>query len=279
MAFFKFRKDGAEPAAPAPAAESLEAMRKRARHRLIGAAALVLIGVIGFPLLFDSQPRPIDVDIVINIPEKNKVAPLAATPSVVAASQAEAPPPPAPAPVEKETLVTPAPVEKMIVPAVTAAPDKATAKAGTQTPAPVETKPDAKATAKTDTKTDTMSDAKPAVKADAKPIDNKSTTEAAKAQTLLEGKEPAPAPAPAPAASAPALRYVVQVGAFAEAQKAKEARQILEKAGISTYAQVADTKEGRRTRVRVGPFTNKADVDKAIEKIKALNLPTQVLTL
>ena len=275
MAFFKFRKDGAEPAAPAPAAESLEAMRKRARHRLIGAAALVLIGVIGFPLLFDSQPRPIDVDIVINIPEKNKVAPLAATPSVVAASQAEAPPPPAPAPVEKETLVTPAPVEKMIVPAVTAAPDKATAKAGTQTPAPVETKPDAKATAKTDTKTDTMSDAKPAVKADAKPIDSKSMTEAAKAQTLLEGKEPAPAPA----ASAPALRYVVQVGAFAEAQKAKEARQILEKAGISTYAQVADTNEGRRTRVRVGPFTNKADVDKAIEKIKALNLPTQVLTL
>ena len=277
MAFFKFRKDGAEPAAPAPAAESLEAMRKRARHRLIGAAALVLIGVIGFPLLFDSQPRPIDVDIVINIPEKNKVAPLAATPSVVAASQAEAPPPPAPAPVEKETLVTPAPVEKMIVPAVTAAPDKATAKAGTQTPAPVETKPDAKATAKTDTKTDTMSDAKPTVKADAKPIDSKSMTEAAKAQTLLEGKEPASAPAPA--ASAPALRYVVQVGAFAEAQKAKEARQILEKAGISTYAQVADTKEGRRTRVRVGPFTNKADVDKAIEKIKALNLPTQVLTL
>ena len=275
MAFFKFRKDGAEPAAPAPAAESLEAMRKRARHRLIGAAALVLIGVIGFPLLFDSQPRPIDVDIVINIPEKNKVAPLAATPSVVAASQAEAPPPPAPAPVEKETLVTPAPVEKMIVPAVTAASDKATAKAGTQTPAPVETKPDAKATAKTDTKTDTMSDAKPAVKADAKPIDSKSMTEAAKAQSLLEGKEPAPAPA----ASAPALRYVVQVGAFAEAQKAKEARQILEKAGISTYAQVADTKEGRRTRVRVGPFTNKADVDKAIEKIKALNLPTQVLTL
>jgi len=273
MAFFKFRKDGAEPAAPAPAAESLEAMRKRARHRLIGAAALVLIGVIGFPLLFDSQPRPIDVDIVINIPEKDKVAPLAAAPAVVAASQTEAPPPPAPQPVEKETLVNPAPVEKMIVPTVTATPDTPTANTSTQTPASVETKPDAKATAKTDTKTDTKSEAKPTVKADTKPIDSKSATEAAKAQTLLEGKEPAPA------ASAPAPRYVVQVGAFAEAQKAKEARQILEKAGISTYAQVADTKEGRRTRVRVGPFTNKADVDKAIEKIKALNLPTQVLTL
>jgi DedD protein len=36
-------------------------MRRRARHRLIGAAVLVLIGVVGFPLLFDTQPRPIPV--------------------------------------------------------------------------------------------------------------------------------------------------------------------------------------------------------------------------
>jgi len=253
MAFFKFRKDGAEPAAPAPAAESLEAMRKRARHRLIGAAALVLVGVIGFPLLFDSQPRPIDVDIVINIPEKNKVAPMAATPSVVAASQAEAPPPSAPQPAEKETVVTPAPSEKMIVPAASAAVEKATAK--------------------TDTKSENKTDAKSAAKTEVKPTDTKSPAEAAKAQTLLEGKEPAPV------ASSPGLRYVVQVGAFADAQKAQEARHTLEKAGISTYAQVANTKEGKRTRVRVGPFSNKADVDKAVEKIKALNLPTQVLTL
>ena len=60
MAFFKFRKGGDEhaTAAPAPATESVEAMRTRARHRLIGASVLVLVGVIGFPLLFDSQPRP-----------------------------------------------------------------------------------------------------------------------------------------------------------------------------------------------------------------------------
>jgi DedD protein len=29
-------------------------VRKRAKHRLIGAAVLVLVGVVGFPLLFDS---------------------------------------------------------------------------------------------------------------------------------------------------------------------------------------------------------------------------------
>ena len=52
-------------------------MRRRARHRLIGAAVLVLVGVIGFPLLFDTQPRPIAVDIPIEIPDRNKVKPLA----------------------------------------------------------------------------------------------------------------------------------------------------------------------------------------------------------
>ena len=93
MAFFKFRKDGAEPANAAPAAESLEAMRTRARNRLIGAATLVLIGVVGFPLLFDSQPRPIDVNIAIDIPDKAKAAPLSAASA----------PSPAKAPAETET--------------------------------------------------------------------------------------------------------------------------------------------------------------------------------
>ena len=81
MAFFKFRKGGDEHATPAPAPESLEAMRRRARHRLIGASVLVLVGVVGFPLLFDSQPRPIAVDIPIEIPDKTKVTPLG-TPQV-----------------------------------------------------------------------------------------------------------------------------------------------------------------------------------------------------
>lgn len=76
MAFFKFRKGGEDAPAAPTAAESVQAMRTRARHRLIGASVLVLAGVIGFPLLFDNQPRPIAVDIPIEIPDKNKVKPL-----------------------------------------------------------------------------------------------------------------------------------------------------------------------------------------------------------
>ena len=57
-------------------AESVDDMRRRARHRLIGAAVLVVLGVIGFPILFDTQPRPIPVDVPIEIPDRNQVAPL-----------------------------------------------------------------------------------------------------------------------------------------------------------------------------------------------------------
>ena len=77
MPFFTFSKNGAEQQAPSVAPESHDVLRKRARHRLIGTATLVLVGVIGFPLLFDTQPRPIAVDIPIEIPDKTKVEPLA----------------------------------------------------------------------------------------------------------------------------------------------------------------------------------------------------------
>ena len=50
MAFFKFRKDGDESTSAASATESVEAMRKRAKHRRSGASWLVLLGVVGFPM-------------------------------------------------------------------------------------------------------------------------------------------------------------------------------------------------------------------------------------
>ena len=91
-----------------------------------------------------------------------------------------------------------------------------------------------------------------------------------KAQALLEDKPPA---------AADAGRYVVQVGAFAEADRAREVRTKLEKAGLKTYTNVAETKDGKRIRVRVGPFATKPEAKKAAEKIKQLDLPAALLTL
>ena len=54
---------------------------------------------------------------------------------------------------------------------------------------------------------------------------------------------------------------------------------MVEKVGLKTYTHVAETKEGKRTRVRVGPFGSRAEADKAAERIKGLDLPAAVLTL
>ena len=74
-------------------------------------------------------------------------------------------------------------------------------------------------------------------------------------------------------------RYIVQVGAFADATKARETRLKVEKAGLKTYTHVAETKDGKRIRVRVGPFATKAEAEKAAAKLKDLDLPSAVLTL
>ena len=90
MAFFKFRQRGQAPQpeptgrrsrkdeASAAAQESIETVRRRARHRLLGAVVLVGVAVIGFPLLFDTQPRPIAVNAPIVIPDKDTAGPLRA---------------------------------------------------------------------------------------------------------------------------------------------------------------------------------------------------------
>jgi DedD protein len=251
MAFFKFRKGGDEHPTPAPAPESVEALRKRARHRLIGAAILVLLGVVGFPLLFDSQPRPIAVDIPIEIPDKTKVKPLGAVPPAATASVPAA-----------------APVQPSAAPAASAT--RAAAGVVSAPPAAVAPKP----VAKPETKVETKPEAKPEPKPQAKPSDS------AKAQALLDGKEAAKKPeAAAAAAAASAGRFIVQIGAYAEVLKAREARQKLEKAGIKTYTQVVQAPEGKRIRVRVGPFESKAEADKVAAKIKKLDLPAAILEL
>ena len=71
----------------------------------------------------------------------------------------------------------------------------------------------------------------------------------------------------------------MQVGAFADQTKAREARLKVERAGLKTYTNVAETKDGKRIRVRVGPFGTRAEADKAAGKIKGLDLPAAILTL
>jgi DedD protein len=246
MPFFNFRRTPAAAAAAGSSVqtESVEAIRKRAKHRLIGAVVLVLLGVVGFPLLFDTQPRPIADDIPIEIPGQNTVKPLVMPAPAPAASGKVAEPEPA---LASEKVLVP---DKKPEPAAEAPPSVAT----------VEPKPEPKPAPKPEVKPEP----KVAVKAPAV------SDEAARAKALLEGKQ---------APGVAKVRLVVQVGAFADADKAHEVRLKLERAGLKTYTQVADTKDGKRTRVRVGPFSSRAEADKVASKIKSLDLPVAVLTL
>ena len=261
MPFFNFRRapSNSPNAAGAAQPESMEVIRKRAKHRLIGAAVLVLVGVVGFPLLFDTQPRPIAVDIPIEIPGKNTVKPLImpAKPEVAKGTIA-----PAPASAQDKVAVASSlgAKEEILT-------DKKPAPAAPVASAPKKdvelvVKPEAKAVSKPEPKVEAKPENKPAPKAD----------DGARAKALLDGQTVA-----APAASAE--RVVVQVGAFADADKAQEVRLKLEKAGLKTYTHVAETKDGKRIRVRVGPFASKAEADKAASKIKTLDLPAAILTL
>jgi len=286
MAFFKFRSRGQPtnesrntPVSAAPA-ESVEAMRRRARHRLLGAAVLVLVGVIGFPLLFDTQPRPVAVDIPIEIPDRNKVAPLPAP--VAQAPAPAATPAPAKPPVEERPRANAnAPTSGVITETadgreVPSDRPVASAPPAETHPAPKpESKPEAKP--KPEARPEPKPEPKPSTATAAKPADD-----GARARALLDGKTAAAAAAASAkpvAASDDAGRFVVQVGAFADADKAREARQKLERAGLKTYTNVAKTADGERTRVRVGPFASRADADKAAAKVKGLSLPAAVLSL
>jgi len=241
LSFLK-RKDSPTPAHAVDEAASVQAARTRARRRLIGAAVLVGVGIIGFPLLFETQPRPIAVDIPIVIPSRDNAPPLALPQTKAPPPTAQAPasvpaPAPAPAPALPPTVAEPAPAAAPAsAPPVAAAPP---------TPPPPRPAPD---------------------------------SEAQRAQALLEGKPVAAAPA-AVASEAKAARFVVQAGAYTDAATLREARQKVERLGLKTYTQVVETEGGARTRVRVGPFDTREEAEKAAARIKAGGLAANILSL
>ena len=87
-------------------ADEVQRARTRARQRLIGAAVLVVVGIIGFPLLFETQPRPIPVDLPIEIPRKDAAPPLALPAPAASGTPAATQAPPA----ERVIAETPAEV-------------------------------------------------------------------------------------------------------------------------------------------------------------------------
>jgi DedD protein len=244
---FKQKSDSA-PTKLEPA-DAVQQARTRARQRLIGAIVLLAIGIIGFPLVFETQPRPIPVDIPIEIPRRDAAPPLAMPPPRSSPGRAAATPETAPsaagatAPIASET----------------ASVERAASRPVVRATIPVESpRPPVAASA---TSVAAASTAAPTPR----PADD-----GERARALLEAR---------PMAAAEEARFVVQVGAFADAEAARETRKQVDKLGLKTYTQVAQTPSGSRIRVRVGPFATRDEAEAALAKVKTAGLAAVLLTL
>lgn len=279
MPFFKFRRgDSASvpPAGSAAQALSVEVLRKRAKHRLVGASVLVLLGVVGFPLVFDTQPRPVAVDIPIEIPGKNSVKPLvlpaapaatapaktsarAASPETIAAAASLSP---------QEEIYPSKPASPLTEPASPAI-KKEVKPAPRQEAKPevkpkAEPKPEPRIEARAEPKAEPRVEPKPEAKVEAKPV--------VKAET-----KPAPKPAPASDDGARAIALLngtaaLQAQAPKVAAPTKPAALPKPAATEETKAAAAETK-GRMV-VQVGAFADSAKADETRRKLEKAGLTT-----
>lgn len=93
-----------------PRVDPAASLRARARHRLIGASALLLAVAIVVPMLLDREPRPVPENIPIDIPsERTPFTPRLSLPPVPAADTAGTPPPDQAPKTEAKSEARPAP--------------------------------------------------------------------------------------------------------------------------------------------------------------------------
>ncbi len=207
-------------------------LKKRARRRLVGAAALALFAVIVLPMVMDREPRPMTQDIQVRIPSQDSTG-LAAR---VIPGKPVATPMPAPEP--KAVAEAPVDAEK-------------------PNPEPVAAKPVAPPAAA------------PAVVPPQKPAEKPAAPEKKAAVTDKPAPKPVAETKPADEASG---QWVVQLGAYKEAGNVKLLLAKLKGVNVPAYTEKFDSPQGPRTRVRAGPFATQEAAEKARARIKIIGV-------
>lgn len=209
-------------------------LRKRARRRLVGAVALVLLMVTVLPMVLDDRdaqsPQP---EIAVNIPSQE---------SGDFASRI--------VPVEPDSKDAAAPNQSPEVP-VEAAPPQ---------PAPV-VEPKAEPV-----KADPEAAATPAPVAQPQPEPPKSAAPAEKKPVQPEKKATA------------GDGYTVQIGVFSDAGNVKQLQDRLTAAGFKSYTEKLGLPGGTKIRLRVGSYSDRAEAEKALAKLKAAGTDGMVVS-
>ena len=163
-------------------------------------------------------------------------------------------PAPTPAPIAAPSPPAAAPASAPVVAAATAAP-------ADKSPAPSTKKPTSTSTPAAEPASRAASSAK------AKPKPAKSPAVAASAATAAASASSAPLPL---VGTAPG--YYINVGLFADEANARKAQARLLNEGLPAFRQELQSAKGRRIRVRVGPYNNRAGADAAATSIRAMGL-------
>lgn len=205
--------------------------KRRARRRLVGAVALVLLMVTVLPMVLDdrSGQKVSQPEISISIPSQNgaefssKIVPVAPTePAPVAIASPVAPVPEKPVQPANEP---PAAVTPAAQPQAQPEPAREAEKPAPKTPPQAATTPEA-------TKAATVEVIKPAA--------------------VKKGS------------------FSVQIGVFSDAAKVKQMRAKIADKGIQCYSENMATPKGTKYRVRCGPYAEKPAAQQALESLKTL---------
>jgi DedD protein len=252
-------------------------IKKKARRRLVGALAFAAFAALVLPMVMDQEPAPPTQEVDLRIPAPDGGKPFA---------PASQPLPPPPEPVPSSTSPSAAlPADAAAT--RTAAPPAAAAPAAAQPSRPAaavnpEGKPkgEAQGEAQGDVRADHAAEARTKAEAKPKPAEKSDKTEkpektagknarpaegddADRVAAILSGK-----PAPAAAASS----YVILIGAFASEANVQNIKAKLAEQGIKVYTEPLDSPQGRKTRVRAGPFPKREAAEKALEKMKRIGI-------
>jgi DedD protein len=220
-------------------------LEKRARRRLVGAVAFVSVVALGLPMVMDHEPRQAVPDVEIRIPGQDD-QPFAPR---FAAEPAQRP------------AAKPAPV------APTKSDEPPSARVVDVTRGQDEAKPAPKAADKPVAKTAEKPAAKPAEKPAEKPEKPAAMPDEGKrAAAILAGRA-----IDAPAANA-AGEYLVLIGAFSNEANVRNLKSKLGEQGIKVYSEPLDTPQGRKTRVRAGPFASREAAEKALAKMQKIGV-------
>ena len=255
------RKDGPDPVLPE---------KKRARRRLVGAIALALAAAVGIPMMLDSEPKPLSGDIAIQIPSKDKAAPLAAP--------AAPTPVQAPAPAQVDTADSLDKREEIVAAPPKAAPPRKASKYDTELrdePAPTPVKPEPKVVKiEKPVKVEKPKVVKHEEKPEPHPLATKKDT--SRALAILEDKDDDEDDKPVKVvreADTSSQRFVLQVVALASQDKVTELQARLAGAGLRSYTEKSTAANGASViRVRVGPFA-KDEAERTRAKLSAMGLP------